>query len=86
MLPAEGRERLVDGPYVRLDWIDGAPSPAVAASYADAPLLVIPREGEAMVAGETVTPSQCALAPHLSDITFAPEGTCLIAQPCGGER
>ncbi|BBC70931.1 mannose-6-phosphate isomerase [Altererythrobacter sp. B11] len=84
VLPAEGGERLVDGPYFRLDWIDGAPSPAVAASYADAPLLVIPRKGEAVVAGEAVAPRQCALAPQLSDIRFAPDGTCLIAQPCEG--
>ena len=79
-LPENGDVRLVDGPYFRLDRVDGLPDVETAARYHGA-LLVIPREGEAQVAGQTVAPGQCALAASIEDITFAPEGSCLLAQP-----
>jgi mannose-6-phosphate isomerase len=78
-LPEHGEVVLVEGPHFRLARLDGAPSLEVAARYAG-PLLVIPLEGQAIVAGEAVAPGQCALATTLGDVDFA--GKCLIAQPC----
>lgn len=74
-----GPAALVDGPHFRLDRVDGGPAPDVAARYAG-PLLVIPLDGSARIAGETVRGGECACAPSLSEVTFT--GRSLIAQPC----
>ena len=71
---------LVDGPHFRLDQLAGGPDAAISARYRG-PLLVIPRDGEVLVEGETVSPGQCALAGEIDAVRFAAEGTCLIAQP-----
>jgi mannose-6-phosphate isomerase len=76
-----GDVSLVDGPYFRLDQVEGLPGAEQATKYRG-PLLVIPREGEASVEGEPVNPGQCALAPSLDAVVFDPKGTCLIAQAC----
>jgi mannose-6-phosphate isomerase len=73
---------LVDGPYFLLDQVEGLPSTAQAARYRGC-LLVIPRTGKACVEGEAVLPGQCALAHSLDEVVFDPQGSCLIAQPCG---
>lgn len=85
-VPDSGEVSLVDGPYFRLDRIDGNPGDATAARYAEAPLLVIPRSDAVVVDGGIVAPGQCALADSIDDIEFAPGGTCLVAQPCGEAR
>lgn len=76
-----GDAMLVEGPYFRLDQVDGRPGDEQAARY-KGPVLVIPRSGKARVEGEAVLPGQCALAPSLQDVAFDPDGSCLIAQPC----
>jgi len=82
-VPDSGSMALVDGPYFRLDLVDGAPAPALAERYSG-PLLVVPREGEVAIdGGEAVAPGGCALAPSLEAVRFAPQGICLIAQPVG---
>ena len=80
-----GDVSLVEGPYFRLDQVDGLPSAAQAARYHGC-LLVVPRTGQACVEDEPVLPGQCALAHSLDDVVFDPRGSCLIAQPCGGVR
>lgn len=72
---------LVDGPLFRLDQIAGTPGAEVAARYPGA-LLVIPREGEVELAGETIAPGGCGLATSLDQVRFADNGTCLIARGC----
>jgi mannose-6-phosphate isomerase len=84
-LPEHGDVRLADGPYFRLDRVDGLPDIETAARY-HGQLLVIPREGEAVVGGERVAPGQCALAPSIDAITFPPQGSCLITQPVADRR
>jgi len=84
-LPERGDVRLVDGPYFRLDRVDGLPDIETAARY-HGELLVIPREGQAQVGEECVAPGQCALAASIDDIIFAPRGSCLIAQPVANNR
>jgi mannose-6-phosphate isomerase len=76
-----GDEALVDGPYFRLDQVEGLPGRRQVEKY-QGHLLVIPRQGTASVEGEPVTPGQCALASSLDDVAFDPEGSCLIAQAC----
>jgi mannose-6-phosphate isomerase len=82
VLPESGDVALVDGPYFRLDRVDGLPDQATAARYRGC-LLVIPRAGTACVGNEPVEPGQCALAASLDEVVFAPQGSCLIAQPAG---
>lgn len=80
LVPANGDVALVDGPFFRLDRIDGLPDKESAARYHGA-LLVIPRQGAACVKDEPVEPGQCALAHSLDEVVFDPRGNCLIAQP-----
>lgn len=82
-IPASGHASLVDGPKFTLDLVDGVADEALLYSYAE-PLLVIPVAGDVLVAGhEVVQPGQCALAPDLASVTFAPDGKCLIARSLG---
>ena len=79
-VPASGDVMLAQGPHFRLDRLNGAPDAATSARYRGA-LLVLPLDQPLSVAGERVTPGQCALGANLAEIEFA--GRCLIAQPCG---
>lgn len=74
-----GAAALVSGPHFRLDRVDGAPDAETMARYAG-PLLVIPLDGSAEIAGGTIHGGECACAPSLADVTF--NGRSLIAQPC----
>jgi mannose-6-phosphate isomerase len=73
---------LVQGPYFQLDQVEGLPSTEQAARYRGC-LLVVPRTGTAHVEDEAVAPGQCALARGIDHVVFDPQGSCLIAQPCG---
>lgn len=79
-LAAYGAAPLVDGPYFRLDRLDGAPDQQAAARYAG-PLLVVPIDCSVTVEGVPVAPGQCALAKDLATIGFPASGLSLIAQP-----
>lgn len=77
-VPDHGAVKLVDGPHFRLDRLDGAPDAAVLARYTG-PVLVIPLDGEARIAGDPVKGGECGLALALDQVTVT--GRCLIAQP-----
>lgn len=76
---ATGSACLVDGPYFRLDRLDGPPGADVLGRFGSGLVLVIPFAGKARIAGETVAPGQCGVAPSLKSVEI--EGTVLIAQP-----
>lgn len=80
MVPTDGNATLVEGPYFRLDKIDGAPTADIAAHYPGA-LLVIPRQGSVSVAGDVISPGQCALAASLAEVDFGASESCLITRP-----
>lgn len=80
VLPDTGNVPLVDGPFFRLDRINGLPDKATAERYRGA-LLVLPRRGTATVGGEPVEAGECALARSLDEVVFDRDGSCLIAQP-----
>jgi mannose-6-phosphate isomerase len=79
-VPARGTEKLADGRYFALHRLDGAPDVALRDEYAG-PLLVIPREGEVTIGGETIAPGGCGYAAGIGAVAFAREGRCLIARP-----
>lgn len=79
-IPETGGVDLVDGPYFRLERVDGAAQP-VLDGFADAPLLVMPTRGTAQVAGVTVASGACALADAPSDVAFSDDALCFLAQP-----
>ena len=84
VLAPTGNVTLVDGPYFRLDRVDGVPDEALLYAYAGK-LLVIPLSGEVVIGGEdVVAPGQCGLASDMASVSFAPEGKCLVAMPLGG--
>ncbi|MCB2068124.1 MAG: class I mannose-6-phosphate isomerase [Erythrobacter sp.] len=75
-----GHQTLADGPAFRLDLVDGVPDAGLLYSYA-APLLVLPLAGEVLAGSEVVRPGECACAPDMASVTFAPEGRALVAAP-----
>ncbi|EJL32318.1 class I mannose-6-phosphate isomerase [Novosphingobium sp. AP12] len=81
---SQATQTLVNGPLFMLDQIVGAPTEVIAARYPTA-LLVIPREGEVEVAGETIAPGDCALATRLADVRFLDSGVCLLARSLAAE-
>ena len=79
-LPSQGHATLVDGPFFRLDWVDGDAPDGLAYAYPEK-ALILPLTGEVMVDGALVEPGECALAQGLADVAFAPRGKCLVAAP-----
>jgi mannose-6-phosphate isomerase len=73
--------RLVEGPLFRLDQVTRKVLSGIAADYEGAPLLVIPRDQPAQVAGQDIAPGQCGLALSIADVTLSAQGTYLLAQP-----
>jgi mannose-6-phosphate isomerase len=80
-LAERGNARLVDGPCFRLDRVWGRPDVAARTHYGIGPLLVIPLEGEARIAGEAIAPGSCGLASGIDAVDFADDGLALITQP-----
>lgn len=74
--------RLVEGPLFRLDQVTGGTLERFAADFAKGPLLVIPRDQPAQVAGQEIAPGQCGLADSIAEVVLAAQGTYLLAQPC----
>ena len=83
-VPERQTTTLVEDAYFRLDQLEGVPDAAVVSRYGEGGLLVVPREGSVRIAGEEIAPGGCGLAAALSQVEFAPDGLCLIAQPTGG--
>lgn len=79
-----GPASLADGPWFRLDRIAGAPDADIRRRYGAAPLLAIPLQGHARVAGERIEPGQCAMASGIDSLSLEADAQCLIAQPCAG--
>lgn len=79
-IPATGHASLVEGPFFRLDLVDGEAPDGLGYAYSQK-ALVVPLSGEVLVEGELVHPGECALAHGLADVTFAPEGKALVAAP-----
>lgn len=71
---------LASGNYFTADCVIGDASTPVREGYAG-PCLVIPVNAPVTVAGEIVDVGQCALAPGIAAITFAPTGTSLLVRP-----
>ena len=80
-VPPTGAAALADGPWFRLDRVQGMVPPSVAARYAGAPLLAIPLTAGVMVAGEAVAAGECALAADPAAVDLAENALCLLAQP-----
>ncbi len=79
-LPDAGHVHLVEGPFFRLDRLDGPPDAATSARYRGA-LLVVPLTGTIAVAGEAIAPGGCALAPSLGAVAVPAGSQCLVTQP-----
>lgn len=81
-VPDRDDVRLVEGPWFRLDQIQGLPTEDVAMRYEGRPLLVVPRKGNARIGSDEIGPGGCGLAMDIDRVAFDAGGTCLIAQPC----
>nr|WP_114522313.1 class I mannose-6-phosphate isomerase [Altererythrobacter sp. ZODW24] len=81
-LSGSGAAELVDGPFFRLDRIQGAPEKDIASRHPGA-VLVLPLDQALSVAGATVRAGDCAIAVSIADIEIGAGGHALIASPCG---
>ena len=79
-LPESGTVALVDGPYFRLDRVNGVADQALLARYAQGPLLVVPMQGLVMVKGQVVAPGACAQAAALEDVSWEGDALWLLAK------
>lgn len=79
-LPERGSVSLVDGPYFRLDRVDGVPDAAISARHSGR-ALIVPVEAAVTIAGETVAAGECAEVASVADMRFASAGLFLIASP-----
>ena len=80
-LSPSGAAALVDGPYFRLDRLDGGPDAATLARYAGA-VLLMPVNCHVSAGGRSIGPGQCGYVEALAAVSFPPAGLTLIAQPC----
>ena len=76
-----GEQTLVEGPLFRLDRIDGPPSEDVAAHYAGAPLLVVPRTQGISVGGIDLAVGECAVARGIDEVAISGGALALLARP-----
>ena len=76
-----GQSTLIDGPYFRLDRVEGAPGEAVHREYSDG-ALALPLEGEVRIkrTGEAVQSGECLYAPSLSALDFSEAGVTLLTR------
>ena len=81
-VPDAGTVKLAEGRYFTLHRLDGEPDAALQANYAG-PLLVVPRFGSVRIGGEVLWPGECGWAGGIDEVTFDPDGQCLIARPAG---
>ena len=81
-VPDRGTVELARGRYFTAHRLDGPPDAALLAQYGG-PLLVIPRLGSIIVAGETVGPGQCALADSLASVTIPERALAVVARAAG---
>ena len=78
-IPERGTVELARGKYFTAHRLDGPPDAMLRAEYSG-PLLVIPRLGSIIVAGETVVPGQCALANSLASATIPERALAVVAR------
>jgi len=74
--------RLVEGPLFRIDQATPESLARISPDYAGAPLLVIPRDASAQVAGQEIAPGQCGLALSVEQVALSAGGTYLLARSC----
>ena len=79
-IPDTGTVELARGRYFTAHRLQGVPDAALAAEYAG-PLLVIPRTGDVRLNGEVLRAGDCASAPGIDALSFAPEGQAIIVRP-----
>ncbi len=79
---AERGTTLIDGPYFRIDRIEGAPGEGVASLYPGA-LLVLPLAGEVVLSGEDgrTGPGECLYAPSFDALDFSDALETLLICP-----
>jgi mannose-6-phosphate isomerase len=79
---AERRMTLVDGPFFRLDRLEGAPDDDVKSLYPGA-LLALPLAGEVAIRGADggTGPGECLYAPSLDALDFSDAGVTLLIRP-----
>ena len=80
-LSPAGGAVLVEGPYFRLDRLDGGPDASTLARY-DGAVLLLPVDCDISVSGQSIGPGQCGYVDALAGVTFPAAGQTLIAQPC----
>ncbi len=77
-IATSGSVQLVDGPFFRLDRIEGVPDAATLARHTGV-LLVLPISGSTEVHGQAVAAGECALAGSIDALEIADGAQALLA-------
>ena len=83
-VPPQGTVQLVDGPFFRLDRVQGTIDPATRMRFAKGPFLLVPVSGSVRVSGELVPPGACALVSDVAAISADADALVLLAQAVRG--
>lgn len=78
-LPPKGSATLTTGPYFTLERAQGRLGDDHLTRKG--PLLVVPIDGDVLVAGENVSPGECAVASGPDAVSPADDAQCLLAWP-----
>lgn len=81
-LGGSGNAQLVDGPFFRLDRLEGEPDAEISARYPGS-VLIIPLAGSVGLGDITIAAGECAWAASLEIADFSAAGTVLVTQPAG---
>lgn len=79
-LPESGTARLVDGPYFRIDRVNGHADRTLSERYGAGPLLVVPMHGLVKVCGQVVPAGGCAMAVGLENVYWESDALWLAAK------
>lgn len=82
-VPESGGITLVEGPYFRLDRLDGPPDAAVQARYRGA-CLILPLQRPVRIGADLIGPGDCAGVANLAEADFRDAGRALVAQAVQG--
>lgn len=79
--PQRGELTLVEGPFFRLDRIDGPIGHGMRVGYADTPVLVMPLSDGIKICGLRIAPGECSICTSLADVRVPEGAQALLVQP-----
>ncbi len=83
-LADQSHDRLVEGPFFRVDCLTGKAPRDVASRYGSSPLIIAPLAGTVSLGASELSFGKCGVASDITQVRSSSEGKYLIAQPLQG--